>query len=83
LAEPGLTSWGGLFVALEDDYGRGAAVAAVALLDDGRLEVDGWRCPDWDTAISDLEQLAGYRPTQATLMWRCSKPRFVRPRQGW
>ena len=46
-----------LIVALEDDYGRGAAVAAVAALGDGRLEVDGWQTNDWDSAIRDVERL--------------------------
>ena len=41
LAEEGLWTDAPVIVALEDDYGRGAAVAAVAPLDDGRLEVDG------------------------------------------
>jgi hypothetical protein len=36
---------GPVFVAIEeDDYGRGAAVAAACVLDDGRIEVDGWCC---------------------------------------
>ena len=51
-----------LIVALEDDYGRGAAVGAVAPLGDGRLEVDGWRTDDWDSAIADVERLAITRP---------------------
>lgn len=50
-----------LFVALEDDFGKGAAVAAVACLPDGRLEVDGWLREDWDSAIADAERLAGMR----------------------
>jgi len=56
LEEP-VRSSGQVFVALEDDYGLGAAVAAVSRLDDGRLEVDGWLVPDWDTAITDLNRL--------------------------
>jgi hypothetical protein len=40
-----VTSTGPIWVAVEDDYGLGAAVAACAQLDDGRLEVDGWLCP--------------------------------------
>ena len=58
LAEPGLDADAPIVVALEDDYGRGAAVAAVAPLDDGRLEVDGWEFADWDSAIDEVEQLA-------------------------
>jgi hypothetical protein len=48
---------GPVWVAVEDDYGRGAAVAAARRLDDGRLEVDGWLCPDWDSAIADARRL--------------------------
>jgi hypothetical protein len=46
-----------IWVAVEDDYGLGAAVAAVARLEDGRLEVDGWLCPDWDAALADVVKL--------------------------
>jgi hypothetical protein len=46
-----------LFVMVEDDFGSGAAVAAAAKLDDGRVEVDGWLCPNWDTAVRDLQTL--------------------------
>jgi len=68
LAEPGLRSSGPIWVALEDDYGLGAAVAAVARLDDGRLEVDGWLCPDWDTALADALILAGARQVRGLLV---------------
>jgi len=61
LQDRDLTSFGPVFVALEDDYGMGAAVCAVARLDDGRLELDGWLRDDWDTAIRDVQQLAAYR----------------------
>jgi len=60
LAEP-VSSTGPVWVAVEDDYGLGAAVAACARLEDGRLEVDGWLCPDWDTAVADAEGLAAVR----------------------
>lgn len=53
----GVTSTGPVWVALEDDYGFGAAVAVVGRLDDGRLEVDGWLCRDWDTAMADVQRL--------------------------
>ena len=46
-----------VWVALEDDYGLGAAVAACARRDDGRLEVDGWLCADWDAAVADVRGL--------------------------
>jgi len=57
LCEPGLAGDGPLFVAVEDKYGTGAAVAAAARLQDGRVEVDGWLCPNWETAMRDLQSL--------------------------
>jgi hypothetical protein len=68
LATPALRSAGPIWVAVEDDYGMGAAVAAVARLDDGRLEVDGWLCPDWDTALADVAILAGSRQVRQLLV---------------
>jgi hypothetical protein len=56
LEETGLGT-GPLVVALEDDYGRGAAVGAVWRMDDGRIAVDGWTTQDWDKAIADVERL--------------------------
>jgi hypothetical protein len=62
LVEPDLGGdFGPIIVALEDDFGRGAAVAAVRRLGDGRIEVDGWPTEDWDAAIADVERLALYR----------------------
>jgi hypothetical protein len=51
---------GPMWLAVEDNWGKGAAVAAVCLLPDGQLEVDGWVYDDWDSAILDVEHLAGY-----------------------
>ena len=52
---------GGLmWLAVEDNWGKGAAVAAVSLQPDGRLEVDGWTHDDWDSAIEWVDHLAGY-----------------------
>jgi hypothetical protein len=48
---------GPLIVALEDDYGRGAAVGCCWRLEDGRLAVDGWTTVDWDSAIAHVERL--------------------------
>lgn len=62
LVEPGVTSTGPICVAIEDDYGLAAAVAVAGRLDDGRLEVDGWLCGDWDNAIADVQALAEIRP---------------------
>jgi hypothetical protein len=60
LAEP-LSGAGPVWVAVEDDYGLGAAVAAAARLEDGRIEVDGWRCQDWDAAVHDVRVLCERR----------------------
>jgi hypothetical protein len=67
-AVAGLVSTGPIWVALEDDYGLGAAVAAVGVLDDGRLEVDAWACPDWDSAVVELQRLAESRPVRDLLV---------------
>jgi hypothetical protein len=50
-----------IFVAVEDHYGRGAAVAAVARLADGRYELDGWLVDDWATASGDVQLLVDVR----------------------
>jgi hypothetical protein len=60
--EPDVEAGDALVVAVEDNYGNGAAVAAVARLDDGRFEVDGWLCDSWDTALGDALALVGERP---------------------
>lgn len=57
----GVASPGPVWVAVEDDYGLGAAIAAAGVLEDGRLELDGWLRDDWDSAIRDLERLAELR----------------------
>jgi len=58
LAERGVESDGPVYVAIEDDFGLGAAVACAAVLDDGRIEVDGWLRDEWDSAIADVRVLA-------------------------
>jgi hypothetical protein len=50
-----------VFVAVEDYYGRGAAVAAVAPLADGRYELDGWIVEDWAAASADVGVLIASR----------------------
>lgn len=50
LAEP-VVSTGPIFVAVEDDFGLGAAVAAAARRDDGRIEVDASKFDFWDQAV--------------------------------
>jgi hypothetical protein len=67
------------FVAVDDDYGRGAAVAAVARAADGRLELDGWLVDDWAAAFADVELLAGVRE-QVTLVVASSLVDQVEPR---
>jgi len=62
LTDPGISSTGPIWVAVEDDYGLAAAVAVAGRLDDGRIEVDGWLCGDWDAAIADVTALAAIRP---------------------
>jgi len=64
----GVRSTGPVWVAVEDDYGFGAAVAVVGRLEDGRLEIDGWLCRDWDTAIADVQRLARERPIRELLV---------------
>jgi hypothetical protein len=67
-AQAGVASSGPIWVALEDDYGLGAAVAAVGRLEDGRLEVDAWRCDDWDTAVAEVLRLGASRPIRQLLV---------------
>jgi len=50
-----------IVVAVEDHYGRGAAVAACARTVDGRYELDGWIVESWDQAIADVDLLRGTR----------------------
>jgi hypothetical protein len=58
LRDTGLAPTDAIFVAVEDYYGKGAAVATAALLPDGRIDVGGWLRDDWDTAIrGDVEWL--------------------------
>jgi hypothetical protein len=61
LTVDGVVSSGPLWVAVEDNQGIGAAVAAAARLDDGRIEVDGWLCDDWDSALRDVDVLGLHR----------------------
>jgi hypothetical protein len=68
LGEYGVSTVGPVWVAVEDDYGMGAAVAAAGLLGDGRIEVDGWLCPDWDAAIDDVVKLGSVRRIRQLLV---------------
>jgi hypothetical protein len=66
--EPGVNSTGPVWVAVEDDYGLAAAVAVAGVTGDGRLEVDGWLCGDWDSAIASVQALATVRPIRSLLV---------------
>jgi hypothetical protein len=79
LAVP-VTATSPLYVALEDDYGLGAAVAACRRLDDGRIEADGWLRGDWDSAIADLEALAAGTPVRVLMVGASLLDRLP---QGW
>jgi hypothetical protein len=59
---------GPIWIALEDDYGVGAAVACARRLADGRLEADGWLRADWDSAIADVQALAGAQAIRRILV---------------
>ena len=45
-----------VWVAVADNLGRGAGVVAVADLGAGRYEVDGWTCPDRESALADAKR---------------------------
>jgi hypothetical protein len=57
LTADGVRSSSALWVAIEDNYGQGAAVAAAAVTETGRIEVDGWLRDDWDSAVDDVRTL--------------------------
>jgi hypothetical protein len=82
-AVSGISSSGPVWVAVEDAEGFGAAVAVAARLPDGRLELDGWLCRDWDSAILDVERIG--RPVKellvgASLLDRVPSEMTPRPR---
>jgi hypothetical protein len=51
---------GRMWVAVEDDFGRGASLAVVAPMSDGRWEVDGRLFATVDEAYAQAEQLAPF-----------------------
>jgi hypothetical protein len=56
---------GPVFVAVEDDFGLGAAIACARRSSSGGpLEVDGWVLPDWDAAIADVLALLDSWPVR-------------------
>jgi hypothetical protein len=58
LAQESPVGAGGMWVAVEDDYGLGAAVGCARRTEDGRVELDAWLLGDWDSAIADVQRLA-------------------------
>jgi hypothetical protein len=68
LQEPDVSGSGALWVALEDDYGLGAAVACCRRTDDDRIEVDGWLRGDWDSAVADVQRLAELHTVRRVLV---------------
>lgn len=75
-------SVGPLMVAVEDNAGKGAAVAAAARLRDGRYEVDGWCCDSWDEALEGAKGLLSSRPRSRLILGRAvmAKAPRVRPK---
>lgn len=57
-----------IWIAIEDDYGLGAAVACAQRLPDGRIELDGWLRGDWDSALGDVQSLAGARDVRRLMV---------------
>ena len=51
-----------VWLAVEDDYGLGAAVAACARRGDGRLELDGWGCSELGPGHRGRAAAGGDRP---------------------
>jgi len=76
---------GPIWVAVEDDYGLGAAVACARRTTDARIELDGWLRLDWDSAVADVRRLrVGYQVREllagASLMDRLTPDLRAQPR---
>ena len=69
-AQTTLNTAGPVWVAVEDNYGHGAAVAAVVRLDgdDDLFELDAWTCDTWETALDDALALLDARPSGSRLV---------------
>jgi hypothetical protein len=59
---------GELYVAVEDNFGKGAAVAAAGVCVDGRIEVQGWTCLDWDAALTSAAAMCRVRRVRRLLV---------------
>ena len=57
-----------MWVAVEDNYGVGAAVCAVGLYDDERLEVDGWLVGTRQQALADATALVDEQDVPARIL---------------
>lgn len=68
LRDDSLTSDAPLYVAVEDNFGQGAAVACASRLEDGRIEVGGWTRDDWDQALDDVNKVALQRRVRQLLV---------------
>jgi hypothetical protein len=64
----GEAEYGRMWVGVESDYGRGAAVAAVAELGSGMFEIDGWLCDSVDDALADAVTLITSREQMTILV---------------
>lgn len=65
---PADDSRGQLWLAVEDNYGEGAAVASVAAVAGGGYEVDGWLCDDRAAALASAHELVAEWPSSSTLL---------------
>jgi hypothetical protein len=63
-----------VWVAVEDNYGQGAAVCAVALCVDDRLEVDGWLCESRGVGLRDAVALLDESDAVGSLIVGASIP---------
>jgi len=58
----GVVTSGPVWVAIEDNYGQGAAVAAAGRLEGERFELGGWTTESWALALDDAQALVRARP---------------------